>query len=90
MIAFGSVVFGLLASVSYSHGAAYPTPNPTFDALPYTTWSTETVANSRKANVYVPFSSADGTNDMISVFRLDLVGNDYERGYAHGYLLAKG
>ncbi len=70
--------------------AVYPVPNPTFDASAFTTWTGESVGRSRKAKVYVPFTAADGSADMISIFQLDLVGNDYERGYAHGYLLAKG
>ena len=37
----------------------------------------------------VEFTGDDGTQDLVSILRLDLVGNDYERGYAHGYLLAK-
>jgi hypothetical protein len=83
----------LLATLAAIGGAVatdYPVPLPTYEASAYTTWQDETVALSRKAKVYVPFTAADGSDDMISVFRLDLVGNDYERGYAHGYLMAKG
>ena len=79
-----------LAAVNSVASADYPAPNPTYDAQQYTTWSDKTVGKSRKAKVYVPFTAADGSQDMISIYRLDLVGNDYERGYAHGYLLAKG
>jgi hypothetical protein len=68
----------------------YPPANPTFDATSFTSWTDEEVRSSRKAKVYVPFTAADGSSDMVSVLRLDLVGNDYERGYAHGHLLAKG
>lgn len=83
----------LLATLAAIGGVAatdYPVPLPTYEASAYTTWQDETVALSRKAKIYVPFTAADGSEDMISVFRLDLVGNDYERGYAHGYLMAKG
>ena len=41
------------------------------------------------APVLVEFTGDDGTQDLVSILRLDLVWNDYERGYAHGYLLAK-
>ena len=70
--------------------ADYPAPNPTFDAGLFTTWTGEAVRASRRAKVFVPFTASDGTSDMVSMLRLDLVGNDYERGYAHGYLMARG
>ena len=87
---FGFTLLSVLAAIGCVVGTEYPAPNPTYEASAYTQWSTEKVANSRKANVYVPFTATDGSSDMISVYRLDLVGNDYERGYAHGYLMARG
>jgi hypothetical protein len=88
MHALFPALLSLVAALALA--AEYPTPNPTFDAQPYTTWAEEKVRDSRKAKVYVPFTAEDGSSDMISIFRLDLVGTDYERGYAHGYLLAHG
>ena len=41
------------------------------------------------APVLEEFTGDDGTQDLVSILRLDLVWNDYERGYAHGYLFAK-
>jgi hypothetical protein len=76
--------------VSRCIAADYPTPNPTYDAAQFTQWNPASVKNSKKANIYVPFVASDGSNDMISIYRLDLVGNDYERGYAHGFLMARG
>ena len=80
----------VLGFIGYVSSEVFPAPNPTFPANAGTEWSGVTVGNSRKALVYVPFTAADGSADMISVTRLDLIGTDYERGYAHGYLLAKG
>ena len=88
----GKVTFAslcALAALATVAATTYPVPNPTFDADTYTTW-TDSVAKSRKGKIYVPFTAADGTSDMVSVYKLDLVGNDYERGYAHGYLMAHG
>lgn len=86
---FSFAILGCFLCAS-AGAAVYPAPNPTFDASSFTTWTGESVGKSRRANVYVPFTAADGSADMISVMQLDLVGNDYERGYAHGYLMAKG
>lgn len=90
MVKLALPVLASLAAISGIAATDYPAPNPTFEASSYTTWDEKTVANSKKAKIYVPFTAADGSEDMISVYRLDLVGNDYERGYAHGYLMAKG
>jgi len=68
---------------------AYQTPPPTFNAKNFTTWSNRAINGSRRAEVLVQFTADDGTKDMVSILRLDLLGNDYERGYAHGFLLAK-
>ena len=81
--------FCALAALGTAVAATYPDPSPTFDANTYTTW-TDSVAKSKKGKIYVPFTAADGSSDMVSIYKLDLVGNDYERGYAHGYLMAHG
>lgn len=78
----------LLSSVALS--AVYPDPPPTFEASKYTTWDELTVKGSSKAKINVEFTGADGSPDSISMTQLDLVGDDYQRGYAHGYLLAHG
>lgn len=83
------VLLSALAAVGTIAAVDYPVPNPTFEASQYTKWSS-TVNGSKKARVNVPFTAADGSSDFIDIFRLDLVGNDYERGYAHGYLMTKG
>ena len=70
--------------------ADYPQPPPTFEASDYTTWHKRFVQKSRRADINVNFKAADGSDDNISMTRLDLVGSVYERGYAQGFLLAKG
>lgn len=87
---FSLALLSTFAAINTVVSTDYPVPNPTYEATQYTTWSDQTVGKSRKAKVYVPFTASDGSQDMISIYRLDLVGTDYERGYAHGYLLAKG
>lgn len=39
--------------------------------------------------INAPFTNADGSEDAVNMYRLDLVGNTYDRGFAHGALLAK-
>jgi hypothetical protein len=90
MVNYSAVFLAALAAVSGVAATDYPTPGATYEASAYTAWEEKTVANSKKAKIYVPFTAADGSEDMVSIYRLDLVGNDYERGYAHGYLMAKG
>ena len=88
----GKIEVALLSALAATGVAAavdYPVPLPTYEASDYTQWSSS-VRQSKKAKVNVPFTAADGSSDMIDIFRLDLVGNDYERGYAHGFLMAKG
>jgi hypothetical protein len=79
-----------LAALTSVVATDYPPAQPTFDAKTYTTWERRGVANSKRGQVYVPFTADDGSSDYLSIFRLDLVGNDKERGYAHGYLMARG
>lgn len=81
----------LLALIAYMAAATdYPTPGATFAAKDYTVWQHRKVQNSRRADVTVNFKAADGSDDYIHLFRLDMVGNPYERGFAHGALLTKG
>lgn len=86
---FDAILLSTLAAVGTVAAIDYPAPNPTYEASQFTKWS-NTIHGSRKAKVNVPFTAADGSSDFVDIFRLDLVGNDYERGYAHGYLMAKG
>jgi hypothetical protein len=74
------VVLALFVVVAH---AAYPTPPPTFDAKTYTTWAPVDIHGSRKATIYVPFNGTD----FVSMARIDLVGDAYTRGFAHGALL---
>jgi len=67
----------------------YPTPPPTFEAKDWTKWDLRKSGKSRRANIDVKFQAADGSDDYISMTRLDLVGTAYERGYAQGQLLNK-
>ncbi len=67
----------------------YQTPPPTFDSRDYTTWHKRTINRSRRADVTVNFKADDGSDDSVHLFRLDMVGaSSFDRGYAHGYLLA--
>jgi hypothetical protein len=84
-----SIVFFLLTTV-LAVVAEYATPPPTFEAKQFTTWHKVPVQKSRRADIHVDFTGSDGTPDYVDMTRLDLVGNVYERGYAHGYLMAKG
>jgi hypothetical protein len=38
----------------------------------------------------VDFTDPEGNADYVYLFRVDLVGDAYNRGYGHGYLLHKG
>lgn len=71
-------------------GATYQTPPPTYEAKDYTQWNLKHTGKSKRANINVNFKTEEGADDYISLIRLDLVGNSYDRGYAHGFLLAKG
>ncbi len=85
--------FALLVAVVIAvltAATTYPVPPPTFEAKDYTTWHKKLVQKSRRGDIRVDFKADDGSDDYVSMTRLDLVGNVYERGYAHGYLMAKG
>ena len=55
---------------------------------PYTKWSRFS-GKSKFAHLRVPFTNDDGSADDVNLFRLDLVGNQYQRGFDHGAMLAK-
>lgn len=82
-----------LATATIASAATdYAEPPPTFDAAQYTSWQAETSGASRKAAIYVPFTSTntagETVEDFVSVTRLSLVGDSSkERGYAHGFLM---
>jgi hypothetical protein len=69
--------------------ADYPPAPQSFDAAKFTAWEKQEVAGSRRANIDVSFTAADGSQDTIKMWRLDLVGDSHARGFAHGALLAK-
>jgi hypothetical protein len=88
---FLSVSFILVNFVAALGAAqnAYKVPPPTLDPKPYTTW-TKLSGSSRLALIDVPFADpTTGESDNVHLYRLDLVGNNYDRGFAHGALMAK-
>jgi len=90
---FAATFVGLLAVVATLAGAVktdYPTPAATYEARDFTKWNLHKVGKSRKALVDVKFPAADGSEDYVTVTRLDLVGSAYDRGYAQGQLLHEG
>jgi hypothetical protein len=63
--------------------------NPILDPAPFTKWvSTSGDGLSRKAVLSVPFVNASGSDDSVNLWRVDLVGNAQQRGFAQGELLA--
>lgn len=66
----------------------YQTPPQILDPSAGTTW-VQTVSNSRKALIDIPFVDESGNADNVHCYRLDLVGDVQERGFAHGALMAK-
>ncbi len=85
-----SVLSAVLCANGVLGANTYPEPPPTFDPKPYTSWNKIGHKGSRRAEISVPFTNADGSADSINMYRVDLVGGPQERGYAHGFLLAKG
>ena len=68
----------------------YPDPPATYQAADYTKWNwIHKAGDSRRAEINVQFTAADGSADYISLIRLDLQGDAYSRGFAHGKLLTK-
>jgi hypothetical protein len=61
---------------------------PILDPAPHTTWS-DSYGESRKGFIDVPFKDQNYNDDNVHMYRLDLVGDIKQRGYAQGYLLAK-
>lgn len=85
--------FALLSAVLVASATAanvYPEPPPTLDPQPHTTWEKLGHKGSRKARINVPFTGPDGSADSVDMYRLDLVGDAKARGFAHGFLMAKG
>ena len=66
----------------------YPVPPQILDPSTGTRWMRKEGA-SRMAKLDVPFTDADGNADNVIGYRLDLVGDHVQRGFAHGALLAK-
>lgn len=80
------VILALLALVN---AVEYPAPPANFEAAKWTKWELREVAGSRRGNVDVEFTAADGSADNIKLIRLDLLGDSKARGFAHGALLTK-
>jgi hypothetical protein len=89
MKAIFTAIIAALATIS-TFAATYPAPPQTYEAKEFTHWSLKRAGKSRRADINVDFKAADGTDDYIHLFRLDLQGTAYERGYGQGYLMAKG
>lgn len=65
-------------------------PGATYEASDHTKWNRlRKVGDSHRAEISVPFVNIDGNDDSIDLIRLDLVGDGYTRGFAHGSLLVK-
>jgi hypothetical protein len=64
----------------------YSEPPATFEASSFTTWDKIKIKGSRRGEISIPVSE----DDIITMVRLDLVGDSRTRGYAHGALLAPG
>jgi len=77
----------LLCASSLRSACSYQTPPPIFEASQYTSWY-GMFESSRVADIHVPFKTADGGSDSVFLKRVDLIGDEYARGRAHGALLA--
>jgi hypothetical protein len=85
------VFFAVLFAVPVVRSTTYKTPPPTLEAKDFTKWdNVKRSGNSRRAEIHAEFKAEDGSDDFVHMYRLDLVGTAYERGYAHGFLLSKG
>lgn len=84
-------LIGLIAVATVTAGAVketiYPVPAATYEASDHTVWS-DKEGKSKRGTTQVNFVN-DGNDDAVSLIRLDLVGNAYERGFAYGKLLNK-
>eukprot|EP01038_Epipyxis_sp_PR26KG_P006963 gene6963-9518_t len=86
------ILFATLVIAATSVAATnYPEPKATFEASKFTTWNKKRVGKSKLAEIEVTFTSYENPSeqDSIKMKRLDLVGDSRERGYAHGFLLAR-
>jgi hypothetical protein len=67
----------------------FPEAQMSFEADRFSSFEDGDVHGSRKGMINVNFKDAQGEDDYINLFRLDLIGTSKERGFAHGALLAK-
>jgi hypothetical protein len=83
------ILAGIILLLNYIRPlVAYSSPPALYSASEYTNWSHK-FENSRLADIEVPFTNAaNGQADFIKMKRLDLVGDEYTRGKAHGALIA--
>jgi hypothetical protein len=85
-----AVLLVALSSLSAIFAAEYKAAPPTFEAKPNTVWNhLRKAGSSRRAEIGIDFKADDGSDDFVHMYRLDLVGSAYERGYAQGFLLSK-
>ena len=67
----------------------FPAVQKFFQASEYTKFDDSMdVAGSRRGMINVDFKDENGNDDYINLFRVDLIGTNQQRGFAHGALLA--
>ena len=67
---------------------SYDAPPEIFDSSEYTKLIGKH-GESKKYKIVVPFTGPDGTSDEVAMKKVDLVGDEYTRGVAHGVMLAE-
>lgn len=83
-----SAVLAFFVALAVAAATDYPAAPPIFDAKPSTTWGRRS-GKSRLGEINVAFTAEDGSSDFVKMFRLDLVGDAYTRGYDQGFLMHK-
>lgn len=79
----------LTALFAASAATDYKTPPEVLYPSQYTTWG-KSSGDSKVGQIDIPFVNAQGEQDRVFMYRLDLVGStDYDRGFAHGALLSR-
>lgn len=84
----GFCVVLCLSSLLTLRAYSYDAPPEIFESGEYTK-ITGKHENSKRYNIKVPFTNPQGEMDQISMKKLDLVGDEYTRGVAHGALLTE-
>lgn len=86
---YSTIAAVTLSMVALAQATDYPPAPPTFQAKDYTTWAKLRHEKSKRADINVRYTNTAGEADYVDLFRVDLVGDAYNRGYGHGYLLRK-